>query len=410
MRVFYNLFIYLYPLAAWCLSWKNKKAKQWIAGRKTIFNSLSQQLLPAENIIWIHCASLGEFEQGRPLLDYIKLHQPSYKILLTFFSPSGYEIQKAYKKADYVFYLPNDTPSNAKRFMRMVQPKYIFFIKYDFWFNYINQAYKQNIPFYSVSCIFSQKQFYFAWYARWFRKQLRKITCFFTQDQYSFDLLHTYKIPQATLAGDLRFDRVFDLVSNTKQRAIFSGFNPQHKLIVAGSTWQKDEQLLAQLLKEQDYRLILAPHEVHRERIEEIENYFSGCSMIRYSQLSPNSSVAPFRLIIIDVIGLLNSLYRYGDIAYIGGGFGKGIHNILEAATYGKPVIFGTNYTNVKEAYDLIGLLAAFPISNYTKLNNIVHHLYEHPDELKQAGIRAKEYVEKNTGACKRIYAFVFAS
>ncbi len=408
MQLIYNLFIFLYPIAARCLSIKNKKAKQWVEGRKGVFKQIAGQIPSGQNMIWFHCASLGEFEQARPLMEYIKNRKPSYKILLTFFSPSGYEIRKSYNGVDYVFYLPNDTPSNAKRFIDMVKPKYIFFIKYEFWYNYIKQAYKQNIPFYSVSCIFSEKQFYFKWYGVWFRKQLNYITHFFTQDKRSQDLLNRYDILQTSISGDTRFDRVYDIVTNTKQIDIFSGVVFPDKVIVAGSTWSEDEKLLSQLLKKHNFRLIIAPHEVHKEHIEEIERCFSDYSLVKYSQLLSGEGIGQMQVIIIDVIGILSSLYRYGEAAYIGGGFGKGIHNILEAATYGKPIIFGPKYTKFKEANDLVRLGAAFPVSNQEGLDNIVNKLYADPQNIENAGKMAKQYVLDNIGACQKIYTFVF--
>ncbi|MDR1878026.1 MAG: 3-deoxy-D-manno-octulosonic acid transferase [Bacteroidales bacterium] len=410
MRLLYNLFILLYWVAAHCASVKSRKARLWVNGRKNILRQLSLQSFSNENVIWVHCASLGEFEQGRPLIEYLKQKQSSCKILLTFFSPSGFEIQKNYPQADYICYLPNDTPSNARRFIEIVQPKYIFFIKYDFWYNYIREAYRQHIPFYSVSCIFSHEQFYFAWHGAWFRKQLRQISCFFTQDQFSVELLRQYRIPQAVVFGDTRFDRVAKLVSDAKPIAVFADMKRQENMIVAGSTWTNDEKLLARLIKEHSFRLILAPHEVHEAHIEEIERCFEGCSMIRYSQLCPNTSVENIQLIIIDTIGILNSLYRYGDIAYVGGGFGKGIHNILEAATYGKPIVFGTNYKKFKEAKDLIGLSAAFSVANYVELDLVITQLFADKDNLQSIGMRAKQYVSQHTGACEQIYNFVFIS
>ncbi|MDR0603474.1 MAG: 3-deoxy-D-manno-octulosonic acid transferase [Bacteroidales bacterium] len=410
MRIIYNLFIFLYPILVRCLSLKNKKAKQWIEGRKTVFKQLSEQITPHENIIWFHCASLGEFEQGRPLIEYIKEQQPNCKILLTFFSPSGYEVRKQYPLADYIFYLPNDTPSHAKKFIHLVQPSYIFFIKYEFWNNYIRQAYKNHIPFYSVSCIFSEKQFYFKWYGVWFRKQLHYISHFFTQDTHSVEVLNRYGIFQSCVSGDTRFDRVIDLVVKTKQLDVFSKIRLTDKIIVAGSTWTEDEKLLSQLLKKHDFKLIIAPHEIHQKRIEEVKRCFSSYRLVCYSQLFSESDMEDKQVVIIDVIGILSSLYRYGDIAYIGGGFGKGIHNILEAATYGKPVIFGPKHKKFKEANDLIQLAAAFSVTNYTDLNRIIRKLYANPQTIKQAGHTAKQYVQNNIGACKKIYTFVFKS
>ena len=404
MRLIYNLFIFLYLVAARCLSVKNKKARLWVNGRKNIFKQISEQVSQNEDIIWFHCASLGEFEQARPLIEYIKQRQPDYKILLTFFSPSGYEIQKNYKNADYVFYLPHDTASNAKKFFRIVQPKYIFFIKYEFWYNYIYQAHRQKIPFYSVSCIFSKKQIYFAWYGRWFRKQLNYITHFFTQDEHSQNLLQQHGIFQASVCGDTRFDRVYQIVNQAKQIDFFSNLTSKNNIIVAGSTWAEDEKLLAQLLKNQNFILIIAPHEVHKEHIDEIEKRFADYSTVRYTQLSSKVNAEQVQVIVIDAIGILSSLYRYASIAYIGGGFGKGIHNILEAATYGKPIIFGKNYKKFKEANDLIGLSAAFSVSNYEELNNIVHKLHTNPQTMKTAENNAKQYVLDNVGACGKIY------
>ena len=406
MRLIYNLFIFLYLLVARCLAVKNRKAKQWVEGRKNVLKQLSEQITHNEDIIWFHCASLGEFEQARPLIEYVKQRQLAYKILLTFFSPSGYEIQKNYKHADYVFYLPHDTVSNAKKFIRIVQPKYIFFIKYEFWYNYINQAYKQNIPFYSVSCIFSKKQFYFKWYGTWFRKQLRGITHFFTQDEDSKNLLNKYGISQASVCGDTRFDRVYELVNQAKKIDFFSDLASKKDIIVAGSTWSEDEKLLVQLLENYPFTLIIAPHEVHKEHIEEVEKRFAAYSPLRYTQL--NADIKQAQVIVIDVIGILNSLYGYASIAYIGGGFGKGIHNILEAATYGKPIIFGTNHKKFKEANDLIRLLAAFSVSNYEELDIIICQLSAEPQAIQTAGDNAKQYVLDNIGACEKIYERVF--
>jgi 3-deoxy-D-manno-octulosonic-acid transferase len=400
--------VFLYAIVVRCLAIKNKKAKQWIDGRKNVFKQLSEQISPAENIIWFHCASLGEFEQGRPFIEYIKAKQPCYKILLTFFSPSGFEVRKQYPGADYIFYLPNDTPAHAKRFIRLVQPKYIFFIKYEFWNNYIRQAYKQDIPFYSVSCIFSEKQFYFKWYGTWFKKQLKNITHFFAQDKHSVEVLNRHGIFQASVSGDTRFDRVFEIVNNTKQVDIFSNTTFTGNIIVAGSTWAEDEKILSQLLTDHDFKLIIAPHEVRQKRIEEIKNRFANYSLVQYSQDLSGIDIGKIQVIIIDVMGILSTLYRYGTIAYIGGGFGKGIHNILEAATYGKPVIFGPGYKKFKEANDLIQLSAAFSISNYTDLDITIRKLQNTPQAIEIAGLTAKQYVLDNIGACKKIYDFVF--
>ena len=408
MRILYNLSIRLYCFVVCCLSLTNKKAKLWITGRKNILLHLKEAIQPDDNIIWFHCASLGEFEQGRPLIEYIQKKQPQYKILLTFFSPSGYEIRKNYPDVDYVFYLPADTEFNAKKFMEIVRPQYIFFIKYEFWLNYIRQAYLREIPFYSVSSIFSKRQIYFKWYGKWFRKQLQEITHFFTQDQSSMDLLNQYGIFQTSVSGDTRFDRVYELSVNRKEIPLFSQIKQYDKTIVAGSTWREDEQLLFQMIKKYNFRLILAPHEIDSQHIKQIESLFSDFPTIRYSQISDNVQVDEKQVLIVDTIGILSSLYPYGKIAYIGGGFGVGIHNILEAATYGMPVIFGPNYKKFKEANDLIALSAAFSISNAKELDAVLDNLFENRKNLEIASRQAKQYVLDNIGACNRIYSFVF--
>jgi 3-deoxy-D-manno-octulosonic-acid transferase len=408
MRILYNLSIRFYYFVARCLSLFNPKAKLWVSGRKNIFSKLSQTINPKEQIIWFHCASLGEFEQGRPLIEYIRKKQPQYKILLTFFSPSGYEVRKNYPGVDYVFYLPSDTESNARKFMEIVRPEYVFFIKYEFWLNYIHQAYLREIPFYSVSSIFSKKQIYFKWYGKWFRKQLQQITHFFTQNQSSVDLLKQYNIFQASVSGDTRFDRVYELSVNRKEIPLFSQLERYDKTIVAGSTWQEDEQLLAQAIKKHNFKLIIAPHEIDSGHIKYIESLFSDFRTICYSQISDNIQVDDIQVFIIDTIGILSSLYAYGKIAYIGGGFGVGIHNILEAATYGMPVIFGPNYKKFKEANDLIALSAAFPISNVKELDAVFNDLLGNEDNRKLASQNARQYVIDNIGACDRIYSFIF--
>lgn len=408
MRIFYNLSICLYCFVARCLSLTNKKANLWITGRTNIFLHLKEAIQPNDRTIWFHCASLGEFEQGRPLIEYIRKKQPQYKILLTFFSPSGYEVRKDYQGVDHVFYLPADTESNAKKFMEIVRPEYIFFIKYEFWLNYIHQAYLREIPFYSVSSIFSKRQIYFKWYGKWFRKQLQQITHFFLQDQSSMDLLNQYDIFQASVSGDTRFDRVYELSVYKKEIPLFSQLQQYDKMVVAGSTWREDEQLLSQMIGKYKFRLILAPHEIDSQHIKHIESLFSDFRTIRYSQISDNIRMGDIQVFIIDTIGILSSLYAYGKIAYVGGGFGVGIHNILEATTYGMPVIFGPNYKKFKEANDLVSLSAAFPISNAAELDVIFNNLFENKENLTLASRLAKQYVIDNIGACNRIYSFIF--
>ncbi|MDR0368585.1 MAG: 3-deoxy-D-manno-octulosonic acid transferase [Bacteroidales bacterium] len=408
MSILYNLSIRLYAWAVWCLSISNKKAKLWVGGRKNLFLHLEKSIRNEDRIIWFHCASLGEFEQGRPLMEHIRKQQPHYKILLTFFSPSGYEIRKDYQGVDYVFYLPVDTVANAKKFLETVQPEYIFFVKYEFWFNYIHQAYLRDIPFYSVSSIFSERQIYFNRYGKWFRKRLGEITHFFAHNQSSVDLLHKYAVSQAGVFGDTRFDRVYELSVNRKELPLFSHLRQLDKVVIAGSTWQKDEQVLLRAMEKYPFTLVLAPHETDAQHIEYIESLFSEFSVMRYSQMSESEPTDGVQVFIIDTIGILNALYPYGKIAYIGGGFGVGIHNILEAATYGMPVVFGTNYRRFKEADDLIARSGAFSIADAEELSTILSDLLNDKAQLARAGSIAKQYVTENIGVCSRIYSFVF--
>jgi len=400
MRYLYNFSVLFYTFVAKCLSLRNEKAKLWVNGRKNLISNLQTQINPNDEIIWFHCASLGEFEQGRPLIESFKEKQPDTKILLTFFSPSGYEIRKHYATADYVFYLPTDTPKHARQFLDIVKPKCIFFVKYEFWYNYINQAFMRKIPFYSVACIFRPQQFYFSWYGKWFAKQLAQITHFFTQDQASVDLLKIINISQSTVCGDTRFDSVCQTAKKAKEIPFFANFCKRKMTIVAGSTWQPDEEVLSKLLLNFDFQLIIAPHEINEKHISDMEKLFSYRSPLRYSEIVKNNmETVENEIIIINSIGLLSSLYRYGDIAYIGGGFGAGIHNILEAAVYGKPIVFGANYKKFKEAADLIKLQAAFSGKNYAEIEKIIANFYADADAIKMAGEHAWQYVEGNKGA-----------
>jgi 3-deoxy-D-manno-octulosonic-acid transferase len=384
-------------------SLKSQKAKWWIEGRKNFFKKTASLDFRGD-IYWFHCASLGEFEQGRPLLEYVKNQSPGCKILLTFFSPSGYQIRKNYLLADFVFYLPDDTPANAKRFLQMTHPKAIFFIKYEFWFNYMRVAAKMNIPFYSVSCIFRKNQFFFSVFGYWFRQQLRYITHFFTQDEYSVKLLQSVDIHNVIKTGDTRFDRVAQLLSDFQPLPEFEILKKCPHVVVAGSTWEEDELLLFHLLKNTDITLVMAPHNIDNQHIKNIKKQFSEFDTIFYSSLSKQPLTEQTRLIVVDSIGVLNRLYAYGSITYVGGAFGKGLHNILEAVVYGKPVIFGTHYRKFKEATDLIRLGVAFSIKNKIELQNIVNQLFNDLSQQKNISQTAQNYILQNTGVCQKIW------
>jgi 3-deoxy-D-manno-octulosonic-acid transferase len=408
MRTLYSFAIHCYHLLLVAASLFNKKARLWVDGRKNIFDRLSSEVnaFGSSRIVWFHCASLGEFEQGRPLIEKFKLLFPESRILLTFFSPSGYEVRKNYRGADLVFYLPIDSPSNAKRFIEIVNPKAAFFVKYEFWFNYLSELKERNVPVYLVSGIFRKDQHFFKPYGGWFREQLNSFSHFYLQDKGSEELLMSIGFSNITVVGDTRFDRVFEISSTVSEIKLVKDFKNEGKLLVLGSSWDQDEDLLI-ASGISGYKIVVAPHEISDSRIESIENKFKekGRSCIRYSK-ADSSSVSTADVMIIDNIGMLSSLYQYGTIALIGGGFGKGIHNILEAATFGLPVIFGPNYNKFAEAKELIRLGGAFSVNDVSELNNILKLLND-AEVLKTASHVSRNYVKSRTGATSTILSSI---
>lgn len=400
MRLLYSLIIYAYRLAIGIAGPFNAKAKKWVEGRKDIFQKLEAAIQKDAPLAWFHCASLGEFEQGRPLIEKFRKTNPGYRILITFFSPSGYEIRKNYSGADHVFYLPLDTRANAERFISIVNPKIVFFVKYEFWFNYLDQLHRANIPLFLVSAIFRPDQYFFKSYGGWARRALHKFTHFFVQDESSKQLLNRFDLHNITISGDTRFDRVADVAAHPKDIPVAATFSSGAMVIVAGSTWDTDDQLLTELAsKHNGFKLIIAPHEIEEEKIERLVNAFGGPpNALRFSKAA-SADPTESRVLIIDNIGQLSSIYRYGQIAYIGGGFGKGIHNTLEAAAYGMPVIFGPNYHKFKEAKKLIELGGAFSISNYNQLEQRALALFNDPSLLKSSSEISRSYVMENRGA-----------
>jgi 3-deoxy-D-manno-octulosonic-acid transferase len=412
MRIVYNVFIHLYNIALHIASLFNAKAKLWVGGRKGIFTTIKSQIVnPKSEILWFHCASLGEFEQARPLIEAIRQSTNSSSnpvtIVLTFFSPSGYEIRKNYTAADHVFYLPIDTPANAKRFVKLINPTKVFFIKYEFWFNYLNVLKKHNIPTYLVSGIFRDNHYFFKPYGGWARRQLRCFTHFFLQDENSYKLLQKIGIKNATVCGDTRFDRVADTARNVKSFPLIEQFTKGQNVLIGGSTWHDDEKIIAQWkLHISNYKVIIAPHTIDEEHIQSIISLFKSNSIIRYSMCTERT-MAEAQIMIIDNIGTLSSLYQYGTIAFIGGGFGSGIHNILEAATFGLPVIFGPEYHKFNEAHHLIRLGGAFAIEDEHQFENTMKQ-FSDPKVLENASKIARTFVENNTGATGKILKFVF--
>jgi len=383
----------------------NQKAKYWIQGRKNVFKNIQTQIKENERRIWIHAASLGEFEQGRPLIEKIKSEHPEYKIFLTFFSPSGYEVRKNYAEADYIYYLPSDTPANAKKFVDLVKPEKVLFIKYEYWYNYLSVLDKRKIPVYLCSAIFRDNQLFFKWYGSWYRRILSLFTYFFVQTESSMKLLASIGISTVTITGDTRFDRVFAIASQTKEIDDMAVFVNSQACLIAGSTWEPDEDLLAAYINQTSLPLkyIIAPHEIHESHIARLEKSIQK-KVVRFSVWNQDKT-SNTDVLIIDNIGMLSSLYRYGQVAYIGGGFGKGIHNTLEAATFGLPVLFGPNHLKFQEATDLINSGAAFSIENIDQLRTKLSALFENPALLKESGHKASDFVRRNIGASDKIMA-----
>ncbi len=400
MQLLYNLGIRLYVFAIYLASPINTKAKLWVSGRKDIFKRISEQVSTSANIVWFHISSLGEFEQARPVIEELKKQQPQFKVLITFFSPSGYEVRKNYEYADWVFYLPYDSHKNAKRFINLVNPKLAFFVKYDFWYHYLHQLNKNNIPVYLFSAIFRSNQYFFKSYGTWYQKMLRYFTFIFVQNKQSADLLQSINIENIAIGGDTRFDRVCAIVKNAKPIPEIETFCNGKQTIVAGSSWDKDEILLLEYLKKHnELKLVIAPHEVHKSNINRIEKLCEG-KAVKLSECN-NVKLSDYQILIIDSIGILSSAYRYGTIAYIGGGFGKGIHNTLEAAAYGIPVVFGSNYKKFEEAKDLLKVGAGFTINNQSELDEVLDRLLTDKQYLDNSKKQASDYVNSMQGGTK---------
>jgi 3-deoxy-D-manno-octulosonic-acid transferase len=403
MKHLYNLGILLYYLAIRVSAVTNPKARLWVRGRANLFNRLMAEFPKGKPVIWLHCASLGEFEQGRPVIEGLKDKYPGHAILLTFFSPSGYEVRKNYIGADYVCYLPLDTRDNAKKFIEIVNPVAVYFVKYEFWYHFINQLKKRGIPVYCISAIFRENQHFFKPWAKWFRSILESFTFIFVQNNQSLELLHTHGIINVSLAGDTRFDRVISIAAQAKDLPLVEEFTRDGLTLVGGSTWPADEVLLAGYINQAagTIKLILAPHEIDEAHLRRVEQLLQ-VPYIRYSQRE-NSTYKDARVLIIDNIGMLSSIYRYAAIAYIGGGFGKGIHNILEAATFGIPILFGPNFSKFQEANDLISQGGAYAIKDTESLTNRLDELCKNSTRLYKAGQVAKEYVSRKAGATQII-------
>ena len=358
-------------------------------------------------IIWVHCSSVGEFEQARPIIEWYKSNKEEYKILLTFFSPSGYELRKNYDLADWVFYMPVDTPKNARRFVEIVNPSKVIFIKYEFWYNHLNELRKRGIDIYIASAIFRPSQSFFKWYGALFRKMLNSFNKLFVQDKASFKLLESIGLAEkASICGDTRFDRVAQITKSSKDFPLIERFCSSKFTLVAGSTWEPDNIHLCNVVKEfPNIKLIIASHEIGKDKINSILSLFSDKRVIKFTEFDiyNNQEIEQADVLVIDTIGILSSIYKYGNVAYIGGGFGVGIHNILEAATYSLPIVFGPNYTKFKEARDLISLGGAFSISESYEFINLTRESFLNSKIAAQIGAISGAYVSYNLGATEKI-------
>lgn len=390
----YSLFIYLYVLAIKVAALFNGKAREWVNGRKNLLENM--KVMQGENVIWLHCASLGEYEQGIPLAQKLKTLYPDCKILVTFFSPSGFNHRKNIKEVDYYFYMPADTISNISKLLNIVNVKFAVFVKYEFWFNAIKTLHDNDVPIYYVACNFRPDQYFFKWYGKWSRRYLKMVSHFFVQNDVSYNLLRLINV-NSTVAGDTRFDRVFAIANSFYEDKIVQNFKGNDKLFVMGSSWEKDEQIVVSTnLITDNYKLLIAPHLIDVNNISRVKNLF-GNDAVLYSGCDENS-VQDFRVLIVDCIGKLSYLYRYADVAYIGGGFGAGIHNTLEAAAYQIPVIFGPNYKKFNEAVEILKSDAGFSISNHVQLNEVIENLLQNDfcDLIKS---NCGSFVKSNIGA-----------
>jgi 3-deoxy-D-manno-octulosonic-acid transferase len=413
MFFLYNISIYLYVIFIRVASLFNGKARKWIKGRNGIFQNIREELQkePEKNkhkLVWFHCASLGEFEQGRPIMERFRKMDPDHRILLTFFSPSGFEVRKNYSGADYISYLPADTRRNAKEFTDLVQPDMVIFIKYEYWFNYLRELTVRKIPVYFASAIFRPGQHFFQWYGGWFRQQLKKITGFFVQDKESADLLFSIGINRVSVTGDTRFDRVYDIARKDKPFPVISSFCRDAEVLVAGSTWKEDEEILFPFINDDktDLKFILAPHETQAARIDSLTKRLNK-PFLKYSQAN-EENVQKANILIIDSIGILAYLYKFATFAYVGGGFGAGIHNILEVAAYGIPVIFGPRYEKFREAADLIRSGGAFSVKDVREFLTTVNKLLTDHEYWAHSAQECRQYIQKNQGATDKIIRHIY--
>jgi 3-deoxy-D-manno-octulosonic-acid transferase len=405
----YNLGISLYAGAIRAVAPWHEKARLWCRGRKNLLQSMSETISPSDHIVWVHAASLGEFEQGRPIIERLKRDYPSYKILLTFFSPSGYEIRKNYAGADYVFYLPADTPSNAKRFLDIVHPEVAIIIKYEFWLNLLAELRRRKVRTFIVSAIFRRNSIFFRSYGKLWREALRSFETLFVQNEESRQLLAQIGFNNVVIAGDTRFDRVAQIAEAAQRVELVERFKGTKRLFVAGSTWGPDEELLLPLINANpEVKFVVAPHEMEEARIAHLMSQCVG-GAVRYTQVTAQSDFSGVQVLVLDTMGILSSVYGSAQWAYIGGGFGVGIHNTLEAATFGLPMAFGPTYGKFKEACDMVKLGCATSVTSSEALQTWFASLRDDATLLARQSRTAKDYTLSHQGATATIVEHIFA-
>ncbi|AIG29320.1 3-deoxy-D-manno-octulosonic acid transferase [Flavobacterium psychrophilum] len=400
MLFIYNLIVHFASFLLKIVAFFSPKIKLFVSGRRTVFATLRSKINLEDKTIWFHAASLGEYEQGLPVIEKIKEHFPAHKIVVTFFSPSGYEIRKTNKVADVTVYLPLDTKSNAQDFLKLVHPEMVFFIKYEYWPNYLHELKKQNIKTYLISGVFREKQSFFKWYGGFYRNALQSFDYFFVQNESSKKLLQSIGFNNVKISGDTRFDRVASVLERDNSLGFIEQFKNNTTTIVIGSSWPKDENLLVNYINKSsnEVKFIIAPHNIKSEQIQELKKAITKKAVLFTEK--ENQDLSSFNVFIIDTIGILTKIYSYADIAYVGGGFGNpGVHNLLEPATFGVPIVIGTNFSHFAEATALVNMTGCVSISNQKELNEILDNLIQNPDERFEKGHICSTFVNMNKGA-----------
>ncbi len=408
MLFLYNLAVSLAAFFLKIVALFSPKIKLFVEGRKNVFSILEEKIKPEDKTIWFHAASLGEYEQGLPVIEKIKEKYPLHKIIVTFFSPSGYEVRKNNTVADVTIYLPLDTKSNAKRFLELVHPEFAFFIKYEFWLNYLKELEKSKTPTYLISGIFRDSQMFFKWYGGFYRKALKAFTYFFVQNESSKQKIEAIGFKNVIVSGDTRFDRVAAILERDNTLDYIENFKNNQQTIIIGSSWPKDEVLIAEYIYQapENVKFIIAPHNIKADQISNLKSQITK-STVLFSE-KENKDLSSYNVFIIDTIGILTKIYSYGTIAYVGGGFGNpGIHNILEPATFGIPIVIGPNYSNFAEAVSLVGLGGCIPISNVSELKEILDRLLTDQTFLKEKSQICESFIQDNKGATNAIMRVV---